>query len=142
MNALPLLSELAGRGVRVRVDGRHLAVSPDKLTDSLIGKIQDNKPALITDLEKLRHYADGDDEWQKIVSDPAQFKAYISSVATLEQRQRGEIPSHYTATVHCETCNQDVPHFPVDGDTAAACVWCLNGQSVPRLEKCAMPVEQ
>ena len=131
MNALPLLSELAGRGVRIRVDGRHLAVSPDRLTDSLATKIQDNKPALIADLEELRHYADGDDEWQEIVSDPAQFKAYISSFATFEQRQRGEIPSHYTATVHCETCNQDVPHFPVDDDTVGACVWCLNGQTPP-----------
>ena len=43
MSGLPLLSELAGRGVRIRVQGRHLAVSQDKLTDSLIGKIQDNK---------------------------------------------------------------------------------------------------
>ncbi len=28
MSALPLLSELAGRGVRIRVDGIHLVVSP------------------------------------------------------------------------------------------------------------------
>lgn len=131
MNALPLLSELADRGVRIRVDGRHLAVSPDRLTDSLATKIQDNKPALIADLEKLRQYATDDDEWQEIISDPAQFEAYISSVATFEQRQRGEIPAHYTATVHCETCSQDVPHFPVDDDTVGACVWCMNGLMAP-----------
>ena len=130
MNALPLLSELAGRGVHIRVDGHNLAVSQEKLTDSLITKIQDNKPALIRSLERLRQYADGDDDWQEVVSDPAQFEAFISSVATFEQRQRGEIPAHYTATVYCQTCNKSVPHFPVGVDTVAACVWCLNGQPV------------
>ena len=131
MNALPLLSELAGRGVHIRVDGRHLAVSQGKLTDSLETSIRENKPALIASLTRLRQYATDDDEWQEIVSDPAQFKAYISSVAIFEQRQRGEIPSHYTVTVHCQTCSQVVPHFPVDGDTVGACVWCLNEQPAP-----------
>ncbi len=130
MNTLPLLSELAGRGVRISVDGRHLAVSQGKLTNSLETSIRENKPALVASLTRLRQYATDDDEWQEIVSDPAQFKAYISSVATLEQRQRGKIPSHYTVTVHCRTCSQDVPHFPVDGDMVGACVWCLNGLPV------------
>ena len=103
-------------------------VSPDKLTYSLITKIQDNKPALIRSLERLRQYADGDDDWQEVVSDPAQFEAFISSVATFEQRQRGEIPAHYRSTVYCQTCKQDVPHFPVGVTAVGCCVWCLNGQ--------------
>ena len=129
MSALPLLSELACRGVRIRVDGIHLAVSQDNLTDSLITKIQDNKPALIADLEKLQRIAGS--EWQEIVSHPEQLRGFIHSFVTTEARRRGEIPSHYTAVVHCQNCNQDVPHFPVDDDTVGACVWCLNDQPVP-----------
>ena len=131
MSGLSLLSTLAGQGLTVQAAGSELVLSPrDKLTDALRAQIRSHKPALIASLTRLGRYAADDDEWQEIVSDPAQFKAYISSVATLEQRQRGETPSHYTATVHCDTCNQDVPHFPVDGDTVGACVWCLNGQAV------------
>ena len=128
MSALPLLSELAGQGVCIRVDGHNLAVSQDKLTDSLITKIQDNKPALIADLEKLRSIAGTD--WQEIVSQPEQLRDLIHSFVTTEARERGEIPVHYTAVVYCQTCNQDVPHFPVGVDTVAACVWCLNGKPV------------
>lgn len=126
MNALPLLSELADRGVRIRVNGNHLVVSQDKLTDSLETRIQDNKPALIADLEKLRGIAGTD--WQEIVSHPKQLRDFIYSIVTSEARERGEIPAHYTAVVHCQTCNQDVPHFPVGADAVGACVWCLNGQ--------------
>ena len=126
MSALPLLSELAGRGVHIRVDGHNLAVSQDKLTDSLITKIQDNKPALIADLEKLRGIAGTD--WQEIVSHPEQLRAFIHSFVTTEARKRGEIPAHYTAIIHCQTCSKDVPHFSVGDDAVRACVWCLNGK--------------
>ena len=131
MSALPLLSELAGRGVRIRVDGRHLAVSKGKLPDSLETSIRENKPALIASLERLRRYATNDDEWQEIVSRPEQLQAMIYSLVTAEVRERGEIPSSYTAVVYCQTCNQDVPHFPVGVEMVGACVWCLNGQPVP-----------
>ena len=130
MNALPLLSELAGRGVHIRVAGRHLAVSQDELTGSFADKIRDNKPALIASLERLRQYATDDDEWQEIVSDPEQLRAFIYSLVTVESRERGEIPPSYTATVHCQSCEKGVPHFPVGADTVEACVWCLNGQPV------------
>lgn len=128
MSALPLLSEIASRGVHIRVDGTHLVVSSDKLTDSLSTKIRDNKPALIADLEKLRLIAGSD--WQEIVKHPDQVRDLIYSITTVDARARGDIPPHYTATVYCQTCNQDVPHFPVDVDTVAACIWCLNGQPV------------
>ena len=133
MNALPLLSELAGRGVCIRVDGHNLAVSQAKLTDSLITKIQDNKPALIASLTRLRQYADGAADWHEIVSHPEQLRAFIYSIVTSEARERSEIPSSYMATVHCQTCNQDVPHFPIDNDTAETCVWCMSGQAPPLL---------
>ena len=129
--SLPLLLEIAAHGISIRVNGVNLTISRDGLTDSLAVRIRENKPALLASLTRLRQYADGDDDWQEIVSDPTQFEGYISSVVTFEQRQRGEIPSHYTATVHCETCNQDVSHFPVDGDTVGACVWCMNGLTAP-----------
>ena len=129
MSALPLLSELAGRGVHIRVDGHNLAVSQAKLTDSLITKIQDNKPALIASLTRLRQYADGAADWHEIVSHPEQLRAFINLIVTSEARERGEIPSSYTATVHCQTCRQDVSHFPIDSDTVESCVWCMNGQT-------------
>ena len=127
MNGLPLLSELAGRGVCIRVDGHNLAVSQGKLTDSLETSIRESKPALIASLTQLRQYADGDDDWQEIIDHPEQLRAFIRTYVTTEARKRGEIPAHYTAAVHCQTCNQDVPHFPVDGDTVGACIWCMNG---------------
>ena len=133
MSALPLLSEIAGTGVRIRADGRHLAVSPEKLTDSLATRIRENKPALIADLEKLRRIAGSD--WQEIVAHPEQLRAFIYSLITTEARERGEMPAHYTATIHCQNCNQDVPHYPVGADTVEACVWCFNGQMVPARHK-------
>jgi len=129
LSALPLLSELAGRGVCIRVDGHNLVVSQDKMTGSLDTRIRENKPALIASLTRLRQYADGAADWQEIVSHPEQLRVFIYSIVTSEARERGEIPSSYTATVHCQTCNQDVPHFPIDSDTVEACVWCMNGQT-------------
>ena len=129
---MSLLLTLASQGLSVQADGSVLVLSPrDKLTDALRAQIRSHKPALLASLTRLRRYAADDEEWQQIVSDPPQFEGYISSVVTFEQRQRGEIPSHYTATVHCQNCNQDVPHYPVGDDTVGACVWCLNGQPVP-----------
>ena len=133
MNALRLLSELAGRGVHIRVDGHNLVVSQDKMTGSLDTRIRENKPALIASLTQLRQYADGDDDWQEVVSHPEQLRAFIYSIVTSEARERGEIPSSYTATVHCQTCRQDVSHFPIDSDTVESCVWCMNGQAHPPL---------
>ena len=134
MSALPLLSELAGRGVHIRVDGHNLVVSQDKMTGSLDTRIRENKPALIASLKQLRQYADGDDDdWQEVVSHPDQLRAFIYSIVTSEARERGEIPPSYTATVHCQTCNQDVPHFPIDSDTVETCVWCMGGQAPPPL---------
>ena len=129
--SLPLLSEIAAQGISIRVNGDNLTVSRDGLTDSLLVQIRENKPALLASLTRLTRYAADDEEWQEFISDPTQFEGYISSVVAIEQRQHRQIPSHYTATVHCKTCNHDVPHFPVDGDTVGACVWCMNGLIAP-----------
>ena len=124
--SLPLLSEIASQGVRIRVDGEDLSVAQDNLTDSLLAKIKDKKPSLIASLETLS----GIDDWQEIVEHPDQVRDLIHSITTVEARARGDIPRHYRATVYCQTCEQDVAHFPVGVDTVAACVWCLNGQKV------------
>lgn len=123
--SLPLLSEIACQGICIRVDGDNLTVNRDKLTDSLLAKIRDKKPSLIASLERLRSIA-GDD-WQEIVKHLDQVRDLIHSVTTVEARARGDIPPHYTATVYCQTCNQDVLHFPVGVTEVACCVWCLNG---------------
>lgn len=126
--SLPLLSEIASQGVYICVDGDNLTVNRDNLTDSLLAKIKDEKPSLIASLERLSGIA-GDD-WQEIVNHPDQVRDLIHSFVTTEARERGEIPAHYTAVVYCQTCNQDVPHFPVNGDAVEACVWCMNGKPV------------
>lgn len=133
MNALPLLSELAGRGVHIRVDGCHLVVSQDRLTDSLETSIRENKPALIASLTQLRQYADGEADWQEVVSHPEQLQSMIYSLVTTEARERGEIPAHYTATTNCRRCGT-VPTFDGCPPEVRGCPWCMGVQSVPNQE--------
>lgn len=123
MNALPLLSELAGRGVHIRVDGHNLAVSQAKLTDSLITKIQDNKPALIADLEKLRRIAGSD--WEEIAGDPKQLKAFAELLMIEDMRQKGVVPGHYTSTTTCNQCGP-VPIWEGCPPEVQGCPWCFN----------------
>lgn len=123
MNALPLLSELAGRGVHIRVDGHNLAVSQAKLTNSLITKIQDNKPALIADLEKLRRIAGSD--WEEIAGDPKQLKAFAELLMIEDMRQKGVVPGHYTATTTCKHCGL-VPIWDGCPPEVNGCPWCFN----------------
>ena len=129
MNALPLISAFSDRGITVIVTGADLNLNAPKgaLTSKLVDRIRQNKSDVLRWLAELRTRL-GED-WGEISQDPAQLKAAADSLMTQISRKRGVVPEHYTATVHCETCSQDVPHFPVDDDTVGACVWCMNGQT-------------
>ena len=131
MNALPLISELSDRGITVTVTGADLNLNAPKgaLTPKLVDCLRQDKPDVLMWLGRLQNVL-GED-WHEVSSDPAQLKAAADSLMTQISRKWGVIPAQYTATVHCETCNQNVPHFPLDTNTVLACVWCLNGQPVP-----------
>ena len=131
MNALPLIAAFSDLGITVAVTGADLNLNAPKgaLTPKLVDRLRKDKADVLRWLAELRAIL-GED-WEEISQDPAQLRAAADLLMTQISRQRGEIPSHYTMTVHCETCNQDVPHFPVDDDTVGACVWCMNGQTPP-----------
>ena len=131
MNALPLISAFSDRGITATVNGPELTLNAPKgaLTPKLVDRLRQDKADVLKWLAELREILEED--WQEFSSDPAKLKAAADLLMTQISRKRGVIPEYYTATVHCQNCNQDVPHFPVDGDTVGACVWCLNGQAVP-----------
>ena len=55
-----------------------------------------------------------------------QTSGFVSPLdAVDEQRKRGEIPAHYTATVICIRCGK-VPIFPCGLTHVKGCPWCLN----------------
>ena len=128
MNALPLISELSDRDISVAVSGSDLALDAPKgaLTPKLVHRLREDKQDVILWLDRLR--IELGEDWQEFSGDPAKLRAVADSLLTQIMRERGIVPDHYTATVHCETCDQDVPHFPLDANTVLACVWCLNGQ--------------
>ncbi len=135
MNALPLISEFSDRGITATITGAELNLDAPKgaLTPKLVSCLREDKRNVIYWLDRLRNEL-GED-WQEVSQDPAQLKAAADSLMTEISRQQGVIPAHYTATVHCQNCNQDVPHFPVGDDTVGACVWCWTGQTVPTSNK-------
>lgn len=131
MNALPLISVFSDRGITVTVNGPNLTLNAPKgaLTPRLVACLREDKQDVITWLDRLR--IELGEDWQEFSGDPAKLRAVADSLMTQIMRERGIAPDHYTATVHCETCNQDVPHFPLDANTVLACVWCINGLIAP-----------
>ena len=131
MNALPLISEFSDLGISVIVNGPDLNLDAPKgkLTPRLVACIREDKQDVILWLDRLR--IELGEDWQEFSGDPAKLRAVADSLMTQISRKRGVAPDHYTATVHCETCNQDVPHFPLDANTVLACVWCINGLTAP-----------
>ena len=122
--------DLADQGVFPYVNGNKVVLTPTaRMTDVLRRQVRDNKRPLMSGLVELQRLAGPD--WAVFEAYPDQLKAFAEMVMISDMRERGIVPNHYTVTVHCQTCNQDVPHFPVDDDTVGACVWCLNDQPVP-----------
>ena len=131
MNALPLISQLSDLGISVVINGPDLTLDALKeaLTPRLVSCLRKDKQDVITWLDRLR--IELGEDWQEFSSDSAKLRAVADSLMTQISRKRGVTPAHYSATVHCETCDQDVPHFPLNANSVLACVWCINGLTAP-----------
>jgi len=133
LSALPLISELADKGIRVRHEGSNVVVSPENaLTPDLVARIKDEKPILIKQLEKVRQ--DAGDDWDEIANDPKQLKAYYELLMIGEMREQGIAPDHYTATTECIHCGS-VPIWDGCPPKVNGCPWCLNrvaGLPIPK----------
>ncbi len=132
MSALPIFSELSDKGLRVRVDGPDLVLSPKRaLTPTLASRIKKEKPALIQSLEEIKRKAGSD--WDEIANDPEQLKAFAELLMIAAMREKGIVPDHYTATTECSGCGT-VPIFEGVPESVGACPWCFN-----RLKGLPMP---
>ncbi len=124
MSALPIFSELSDKGLRVRVDGPDLVLSPKKaLTPNLASRIKKEKPVLIQSLEEIKRKAGSD--WDEIADDPAQLKAFAELLMIGEMRERGIVPDHYTSTTTCNHCGP-VPIWDGCPPEVLGCPWCFN----------------
>ena len=135
MSALPIFSELSDKGLRVRVDGPDLVLSPKKaLTSKLASKIKKEKPALIRSLREIQQKAGAD--WDEIANDPARLKAFAELLMIGEMRERGIVPDHYTSETECKHCGP-VPIFDGCPPQVDGCPWCFNrlqGLPMPNIE--------
>ncbi len=130
MTVMPLIMDLAEQGIFPYVNGNKVVLTPaGKLTGVLRHRVQVNKQLLMSGLVELQRLAGSD--WAAFEVRPDRLKAFAELVMISEMREQGVVPEHYTATVHCKTCDQDVPHFPLNENTVTACVWCINGQTSP-----------
>lgn len=130
---------------RIEFSGAKEAVSAN-----MVRRIRANKPgliALLTDelLERAARPVPGitaDDlranldelDWQDadlIAHEP--LRALAHCIRNSRDIQAGKTPAGWTATTWCQNCSKKAPTFPGGKDTVLACVWCLNGQSVPTL---------
>ena len=136
MSALPIFSELSGKGIRVRVDGPDLVLSPKRaLTPNLASRIKKEKPALIQSLEEIKRKAGAD--WDEIANDPTQLKAFAELLMIAEMRERGIVPDHYTTTTECIHCGP-VPIFEGLPEEVLGCPWCFNrikGLPIPAVKE-------
>ncbi len=124
MSALPIFSELSDRGLRVRVDGPDLVLSPKKaLTPTLASRIKQEKPAMIRSLEEIKRKAGSD--WDEIANDPVQIKAFAELLMIGEMREKGITPDHYTSETACKHCGP-VPIWSGCPPKVNGCPWCLN----------------
>ena len=125
MSALPIISELSKKGIRVRVEDSELVLSGLKgvLIDPLVSTIKKEKRALIQSLKTIKRKAGAD--WDEIANDPAQLKAFAELLMIVEMRKKGEVPSHYTAITECKYCGI-VPIFEGCPPKVKGCPWCFN----------------
>ena len=125
MNALGIIGDLAGRGVRIRIDGSDIELfgSSDIVTADLLARLHMNKPALMRSLIEIQ--AEAGDDWQEISGDPEKLRAFVDMLTIAAMRERAEVPPHYTATTVCRHCGP-VPIFPGLPDKVAGCPWCAN----------------
>ena len=125
MSALPILSELSDKGIRVELEGSGLALTAPKgvLTKSLVSRLRREKPALLQSLIELRKKAGND--WQEIANDPDKLKSFTELIVIVEMREMGICPDHYTARTDCKRCGK-VPIWSGCPPQVDGCPWCFN----------------
>ncbi len=136
MSALALISELYERGIKIRPNGRNVALSPERsVTPDLRKRIKREKPALIRELERVRRDAGSD--WDEIANDPEKLKSYFELLMISDMRTKGIAPDHYTSTTICKHCGP-VPIWSGCPPEVQGCPWCMNrhkGLSIPGISE-------
>jgi len=69
--------------------------------------------------------AEAGDDWLEIIADKSQFEAFAQTLLVTRMRERGEVPSHYTAVTECRFCGI-VPIFEGCPHKVGGCPWCFN----------------
>ena len=134
-------------GVVLTANGGRFDVKAPRgvLTPALIAKLKANKPALLQVLGQRR---DGSihgvplaelkslagEDWRWLNEDPARLEAFAQMVMTRRMRERGAVPSEYTAITECAGCGP-VPVWAGCPPAVLGCPWCFNrlrGLPVPR----------
>ena len=137
MNALSIISELSSKSIRVIVNGSQVTLSAPKgaLTDTLVSKAREAKPALIRSLNAIREKAGTD--WDDVASNPSQLQAFTELLIIEQMREQGIAPDHYTTKTNCRYCGT-VPIFEDCPPQVEGCPWCFNrikGLFVPTIRK-------
>ena len=70
-------------------------------------------------------HAEAGDDWPDLVADEHQLEAFADTLQITRMRERGEVPSHYTATTDCQLCGT-VPIFERCPPVVKGCPWCFN----------------
>ena len=133
---MTILTELSDRGINIQPDGEFVIVSPEeRLTPDLVDRIKGEKPALLRELERVR--LEAGDDWQEIVADPKQLKAFYELLMISDMRTQGIAPDHYTASTTCSRCGP-VPIWDGCPPEILSCPWCFNrveGRPIPGAKK-------
>ena len=144
MNTQALLKKVEQFGIRLEVRGDKLrAEAPENLlTPELVAQFKAHKAEILATLIAQGHglpLADlkqtAGPNWREIENDPATLEALANSITIRRMRERGEVPSHYTATTVCAHCGP-VPISAGVAERVLGCPWCFNrvkGLPVPRV---------
>ena len=95
------------------------ATTPEKARN-FIPQIDPQKLRTIDPMDEARQIAG--DEWDTINN--LEREALTRLVEIRRMRERGEVPSHYTARTVCAHCG-DVPIFEGAPDRVLGCPWCF-----------------
>lgn len=74
------------------------------------------------------------EDWPSLEADSAMLSAFAHALQARRMRERGDVPSHYTAVTHCRGCGP-VPIFSGVPKMVEGCPWCfvrVTGGIVPR----------
>ena len=80
--------------------------------------------------------AEAGDDWPEILADKRQFEAFAQTLLITRMREKGQVPSHYSAITECKYCGT-VPIFEGCPPKVKGCPWCFNriaGRRMPHYD--------